>query len=288
MNLVTNALKYTTNGSVNIKAKLKGLQFDDSYNSNGHNLFESSITKSQQQTFLVIEVKDSGQGITDDKLKNLFKLLNKSQSNMSQTGIGLGLTICKNICQQLDGGIKVKSTVGKGSAFKFRVKVEQVRSVALEEKFSFPDEMINEHSDSERPVSVDYEQSLHNQTNPFQVRSYKKSQFVNLYDDQVRKTASMNTFSSSYRNLFNSPSPNTIQKFDYNSIKRKQSHFPFKESKPLSISQDCNQCNKILVIDDNYFNIDALELMIELVDNHLLGRKVDHAENGIQGLKCME
>ena len=56
----------------------------------------------------------------------------------------------------------MKSTVGKGSAFKFRVKVEQVRSVALEEKFSFPDEMINEHSDSERPVSVDYEQSLHN------------------------------------------------------------------------------------------------------------------------------
>jgi signal transduction histidine kinase len=47
----------------------------------------------------------------------------KSSDNLNKQGIGLGLTICKSICEKLDGWINVDSIEGKGSEFQFGIKI---------------------------------------------------------------------------------------------------------------------------------------------------------------------
>ncbi len=90
MNFINNAVKYTRNGSITIG-------YD--YIKNGIKLF----------------VKDTGIGISQDNQKKLFKRFEKLD-NFAQ-GSGLGLSICKAICERLGGEIGVKSELGKGSTF---------------------------------------------------------------------------------------------------------------------------------------------------------------------------
>ena len=53
----------------------------------------------------------------------LFGKLSCSK-NINESGVGLGLTICKNICEHMGGSIEVSSKQNKGSIFSFEVKVK--------------------------------------------------------------------------------------------------------------------------------------------------------------------
>lgn len=53
----------------------------------------------------------------------------KENNANNKTGIGLGLVICKNICEGLDGWITVRSEEGKGAAFTFCVKINEKRRI---------------------------------------------------------------------------------------------------------------------------------------------------------------
>ena len=92
-NLISNALKFTSNGEVRVEA-----HFEDR---------------------LKISISDSGIGIASESLEDLFKPF--KQADLSTTrrygGTGLGLSICKHIAELMDGGISVESQVGKGSTF---------------------------------------------------------------------------------------------------------------------------------------------------------------------------
>ena len=70
---------------------------------------------------LVVSVQDSGVGISTQDQQNLFKIFGtvKNTQKMNTQGIGLGLYICKQITQQFDGSISVKSEIGAGSRFTF-------------------------------------------------------------------------------------------------------------------------------------------------------------------------
>ena len=92
-NLVTNAIKFTTNGSIRVGYRLR----DD----------ES----------LYFYVSDTGCGIPADKLKEVFGRFVKL--NSFQQGTGLGLSICESIVTRLGGQIGVISEVGQGSTFWF-------------------------------------------------------------------------------------------------------------------------------------------------------------------------
>jgi signal transduction histidine kinase len=73
-----------------------------------------------------IKIKDNGQGISEEGLKNLFvnfsKLDEHTKSNAS--GTGLGLSICQQIIKQMGGNITCKSELGVGSEFNITLNTQ--------------------------------------------------------------------------------------------------------------------------------------------------------------------
>jgi signal transduction histidine kinase len=75
------------------------------------------VDKSRSKLKIIIE--DTGVGMTRDQLASLFTNFTKIMDNreLNKEGVGLGLTISKNIAQAMKGDIEVKSLVGVGSKF---------------------------------------------------------------------------------------------------------------------------------------------------------------------------
>jgi len=99
LNLVSNAVKFTDHGEVSIR---------------GH-----VVSRKKKKMVLRFEVKDTGIGISEEQVKNLFKEF--QQADVSTTrlygGTGLGLAIAKRLSQLMGGNLWVKSKYGEGSTF---------------------------------------------------------------------------------------------------------------------------------------------------------------------------
>ena len=70
-------------------------------------------TNKKNQPQMLIEVRDTGSGISSENLTHLFEPFFTTKKN----GTGLGLTICERIIREHDGSISAKSEAGQGSAF---------------------------------------------------------------------------------------------------------------------------------------------------------------------------
>jgi signal transduction histidine kinase/HAMP domain-containing protein len=94
-NLMSNAIKFTDHGGVVLK------------------MYK---TKNDQVAF---EVKDTGIGIPEDKVRHIFEAFQQADGTISRKfgGTGLGLTISRNLTRILCGELKLKSKIGKGSVF---------------------------------------------------------------------------------------------------------------------------------------------------------------------------
>ena len=75
---------------------------------------------------ITIDFVDTGVGISETGLQNLFVNFGKlaENSSMNKGGTGLGLSICKNIIEQMGGNVNVKSKLGKGTTFSVAVKTK--------------------------------------------------------------------------------------------------------------------------------------------------------------------
>lgn len=91
-NLVDNAIKYTENGSV-------------------------TISVISYELFTRIDVIDTGVGIPESQLAQIFTRFYRGNSHAQQEGIGIGLYLTREIIRSEGGYIKVSSEVGKGSVF---------------------------------------------------------------------------------------------------------------------------------------------------------------------------
>ena len=103
VNLLSNAIKYTNTGGVTVKA---------------------SLVSVNKESRLVVDITDTGAGISTEQQANLFSKYYQTNSAKGQTGTGLGLYICKQLVQLQKGQISVKSTAGKGSTFSFYIPYE--------------------------------------------------------------------------------------------------------------------------------------------------------------------
>ena len=100
-NLVGNAIKYTDKGEVRVGVSIANRQ-------------------------LSISVKDTGCGMTPDELQTVFNAFTRLPGAQGKEGVGLGLTITREIVTLLGGEINVQSTKGKGSTFTVSLPVKIV------------------------------------------------------------------------------------------------------------------------------------------------------------------
>ena len=115
-NLIGNAVKFTRQGSVTLKATCQPVEGDPA------------------KRDLIFSVHDSGIGIEKKYFKAIFKPFQQIQ-NMTQTGgTGLGLSICTLMIEQMGGTISVDSEVGKGSTFTVKLKNVDWRPLQPEEE----------------------------------------------------------------------------------------------------------------------------------------------------------
>lgn len=87
------------------------------------------ISAKEQNENVIISVKDNGSGIPKEKQKDIFKPFIKVDMSQSRThaGVGLGLSICEGLIEEMNGKIWVESEEGKGSTFFFTIpKMEQI------------------------------------------------------------------------------------------------------------------------------------------------------------------
>ncbi|MCR5403296.1 MAG: response regulator [Butyrivibrio sp.] len=107
-NILTNAVKYTENGSVSL-------------NISSEKLDESNIN-------LTFQVVDTGIGIKEEDLDKLYSPFERIEEirNRSIEGTGLGMSIVKKLLALMDTRLVVKSVYGEGSDFSFTVKQEVV------------------------------------------------------------------------------------------------------------------------------------------------------------------
>ncbi|MBF0383381.1 MAG: response regulator [Magnetococcales bacterium] len=112
-NLAGNAIKFTSNGEVTVQVDLMELS-------------ESDVT-------ILFIVKDSGIGMSEEQISNLFQAFQQSDTSTTRKygGTGLGLSICKKLTELMGGKIDVTSQLGKGSEFRvtFTFKIGAVDSL---------------------------------------------------------------------------------------------------------------------------------------------------------------
>ncbi|HBE17444.1 MAG TPA: hypothetical protein DEG17_12710 [Cyanobacteria bacterium UBA11149] len=117
VNLLGNAIKFTESGEIFVFLKAKSI--------NSVNL-ESSESNSTQDSWyeLHFQVKDTGIGIPQDRISQLFQSFTQvdASSTRKYGGTGLGLAISKRIVNLMGGEIWVESDAGKGSTFHFTIR----------------------------------------------------------------------------------------------------------------------------------------------------------------------
>ncbi|MBX9855663.1 MAG: response regulator [Gemmatimonadaceae bacterium] len=108
MNLVGNAVKFTDRGRV---------------------LLEAGVEQSDAGPLLVLSVDDTGPGMTEDQVAQLFQAFTQVDSSMTRRhgGTGLGLTISRRLAQLMGGEVELAQTaVGRGSRFEVRLPLRVV------------------------------------------------------------------------------------------------------------------------------------------------------------------
>lgn len=145
INLIGNAIKFTDSGSVSVRFQAMGID-------------NTKFT-------LQVEVKDTGFGISEEEINRLFNFFSQTESGKkSQSGTGLGLAISQAYVKMMNGEIKVRSELGKGSIFNFSIELafadekevssnnSENRIIGLEDNQLPPKILVAEDNDDSRAL----------------------------------------------------------------------------------------------------------------------------------------
>jgi signal transduction histidine kinase len=110
-NLISNALKFTEQGSISI---------------------ETYLIQHEKQSNLSIHLIDTGIGMTDDEQKNIFTSFSQANKDISKIygGSGLGLSISQKLLSLLNGSINVKSQYKVGTTFIINIPIILLKDIA--------------------------------------------------------------------------------------------------------------------------------------------------------------
>ena len=107
LNLCNNSIKFTHQGEILISVNV--------------------IDQTDENVHLQFNVSDTGIGMNDEHLSQLFQSFNQADSSTTREygGTGLGLVICKNLITLMNGDISVESVFGQGTTFTFNVNLKK-------------------------------------------------------------------------------------------------------------------------------------------------------------------
>ena len=116
LNLVSNAVKFTTKGKITVGIEL--------------------LKEDEEKVTIQFSVSDTGIGITDDKISKIFENFQQASSATARLygGTGLGLAIVKQLVEHQDGTISVTSKIGEGSTFSFTLTFQRTDAEAPTEQ----------------------------------------------------------------------------------------------------------------------------------------------------------
>ncbi|MEM9381965.1 MAG: ATP-binding protein [Planctomycetota bacterium] len=114
VNLVSNAIKFTGDGSVRVAVQLAAID---------------------GSTQILFSIADTGVGIPASKLETIFEAFTQAEQSTTRRfgGTGLGLAISRELCHRMGGEIEVESTEGVGSTFRFHLPLHETSSVSVAE-----------------------------------------------------------------------------------------------------------------------------------------------------------
>ncbi len=114
INLLNNAIKFTSEGSVTLRVS-------------------SILEQGNHSARIQFEIEDTGAGIAADELDSLFEAFTQTKTGReAQEGTGLGLIISRKFVQLMGGEITVKSEINKGTVFTFDIKANIVDAAKVE------------------------------------------------------------------------------------------------------------------------------------------------------------
>ena len=108
-NLISNALKFTQSGGV-----------------------EVTLSCVREDILLEVEgeVRDTGSGVPADRLSQIFQPFSQTEAGLREGGAGLGLSICRQLIEQMGGQIEARLNEGPGTTFCFRIPLYDVPATA--------------------------------------------------------------------------------------------------------------------------------------------------------------
>ncbi|MCW7493810.1 ATP-binding protein [Leptospira sp. 2 VSF19] len=123
-NLLSNAVKFTEEGSIFVIVE--------------------STPIDEKKIRLQISVKDTGIGIPEERMGNLFQPFSQVHSHLTEktVGTGLGLAITKKLIEEMGGSISAQSIYGRGSNFTFQFEAEASFESSENDLISTPNELV--------------------------------------------------------------------------------------------------------------------------------------------------
>ncbi len=128
-NLLGNSVKFTDKGEISVKVKV----------------IKRDVHDDSDQVTLIVEVTDSGIGITPEVREKLFQPFSQGDVSTSRKygGTGLGLAISKRLIEMMGGTIDVDSFPGRGTKFWFTINLLESKEAATKVEYLFPVEYRN-------------------------------------------------------------------------------------------------------------------------------------------------
>lgn len=164
-NLISNALKYTTRGTITITCQ--------------------SMHDDSGRPCVDISVADTGYGIAPDALPHIFERYYQEKSSHQASGTGIGLALVKNLTELHHGTITVDSHLGQGTTFTLRLWTDIEYPEAIH-----PDQADYRHSDSAETPRDDEDKDYDSRRRPVvlvvedneDLRQYIGESFTDLFD----------------------------------------------------------------------------------------------------------
>ncbi|TAF39264.1 MAG: PAS domain-containing hybrid sensor histidine kinase/response regulator, partial [Oscillatoriales cyanobacterium] len=127
LNLLSNAAKFTHNGTITLTATRENpaQEISDQTQENCDESDDNSLSSLAIREFLVFNCTDTGIGMDSDQLQRVFQPFTQADASTTRKygGTGLGLAISQRFCHMMGGSISLESQVGVGSTFTIRLPI---------------------------------------------------------------------------------------------------------------------------------------------------------------------